>query len=131
MLLNRLHHDGLTIIVSTPYMDEAEYATRIAFLDRGRVSSIGTREEIVAKYDRRLLEIRTTRRIEARKLVESMSEIDDVSLFGTVLHARGTAGADGDLIERVRARLHDVVAAEDVAMLSPSLEDVFVLAGEA
>ncbi len=62
MLLNRLHHEGLTIVVSTPYMDEAEYATRIAFLDHGRISKIGTRREILATYDRPLLEIRTSRR---------------------------------------------------------------------
>jgi ABC-2 type transport system ATP-binding protein len=48
MLLNHLHHEGLTIVVSTPYMDEAEYATRIAFLDHGRISSMGTRREILA-----------------------------------------------------------------------------------
>src|SRR5688572_31079168 len=63
-LLHQLHHDGLTIIVSTPYMDEAEYATRIAFLDRGRVSSVGTRQEILATYDRPLLEIRTSNRLQ-------------------------------------------------------------------
>jgi ABC-2 type transport system ATP-binding protein len=129
-LLNRLHHDGLTIVVSTPYMDEAEYATRIAFLDRGRISSIGTRDEIIATYDRPLLEIHTSRRLEVRELLASMHEVDDLSLFGTVLHARGAAGAGADLVERVRARLTAVVPADDVQPLDPSLEDVFVLAGE-
>ncbi len=47
ILLNQLHHEGLTLLVSTPYMDEAEYASRLAFLDRGRVTAIGTREAIV------------------------------------------------------------------------------------
>ena len=51
-LLNELHHDGLTILVSTPYMDEAEYASRIGFLDEGRLSALGTREEILAAYSR-------------------------------------------------------------------------------
>ncbi|HEX7528868.1 MAG TPA: ATP-binding cassette domain-containing protein, partial [Thermoanaerobaculia bacterium] len=43
-----LHHEGLTIVVSTPYMDEAEYATRIGFLDEGRLVATGTRDEILA-----------------------------------------------------------------------------------
>jgi ABC-2 type transport system ATP-binding protein len=47
-VLNGLHHEGLTIVVSTPYMDEAEYATRLAFLDEGRIVATGTREEILA-----------------------------------------------------------------------------------
>src|SRR5688572_7548538 len=70
-LLNQLHHDGLTIVVSTPYMDEAEYATRIAFLDRGRVSSVGTRQEILATYDRPLLEIRTSNRLQVREVLRN------------------------------------------------------------
>ena len=131
MLLNRLHHDGLTIVVSTPYMDEAEYATRMAFLDGGRISSIGTREEIKARYDRPLFEIRTSRRVEVRALIAPMAEIDDVSLFGTVLHARGAAGTGPELLGHVRARLQEIITPEDIQPLAPSLEDVFVLAGEA
>ena len=47
-VLNALHHEGLTIVVSTPYMDEAEYASRLAFLDEGRIVATGTRDEILA-----------------------------------------------------------------------------------
>lgn len=128
-LLNGLHHEGLTIVVSTPYMDEAEYATRIAFLDRGRISSIGTRQEVLATYDRPLLEIRTSERLKVRSLLASMSDIDDLSLFGTVLHARGAAGTGAELVTRVREALRGVVEERDVQPLQPSLEDVFVLAG--
>jgi ABC-2 type transport system ATP-binding protein len=131
MLLNHLHHEGLTIVVSTPYMDEAEYATRIAFLDGGVISKIGTRQEILATYDRPLLEIRTSRRVEVRELIAPMAEVDDLSLFGTVLHARGAAGTGPDLVLHVRARLGGIVAPHDIQPLGPSLEDVFVLAGEA
>ncbi len=129
-LLNQLHHDGLTIVVSTPYMDEAEYATRIAFLDRGRISSVGTRQEIISTYDRPLLEIRTSNRLQVRELLGPMRELDDLSLFGTVLHARGAAGTGEELLTRVRTALHGVVEADDVRTLAPSLEDVFVVAGE-
>ena len=130
-LLNQLHHDGLTILVSTPYMDEAEYATRIAFLDRGRVSSVGTRPEILATYDRPLLEIRTSNRLAVRSILASMRDVDDLSLFGTVLHARGAEGTSPQLLQQVRAALRDVVEADDIRTLAPSLEDVFVLAGGA
>ena len=129
LLLNQLHHEGLTIVVSTPYMDEAEYATRIAFLDSGRISSIGTRDEVIATYDRPLLEIRTSRRLEVRARIASMPEVDDLSLFGTVLHARGAKGTGADLADKVRAQLNGIVAPSEVQPLVPSLEDVFVLAG--
>ena len=132
MLLNHLHHEGLTIVVSTPYMDEAEYATRIAFLDHGRLSSVGTRAEILASFGRPLLEIRTASRLQVRALLERMPEVDDLSLFGAVLHARGAAGSGPALLDHVRAALRGVVDPGDVLPLAPSLEDVFVLAsGEA
>jgi len=112
-------------------MDEAEYATRIAFLDHGRISSLGTREEILASYPRPLLEIRTSARLRVRELLAPLPEVDDLSLFGTVLHARGAAGTGPDLVNHVRTVLGEVVRPDDIQPLAPSLEDVFVLAGEA
>ena len=90
-LLNELHHEGLTIVISTPYMDEAEYATRSGFLDEGRLSALGTREEIVASYPRRLLVVRSADRVHVREklLGPDSREVDDVSLFGNQLHVRG------------------------------------------
>lgn len=129
MLLNQLHHEGLTIVVSTPYMDEAEYATRIAFLDRGRITDSGTREQIVASYPRPLAEIRSSQRLGIRKLLEPVPEVDDVSLFGTNLHVRGAEGTGPGFVERVRIAVAALVPPDDVQPAEPSLEDVFVLAG--
>jgi ABC-2 type transport system ATP-binding protein len=130
MLLNQLHADGLTIVVSTPYMDEAEYATRIGFLDRGRLAAVGTRDGILALYRRPLVEIRTDDRLEARARLAKVPAVDDVSLFGTRLHARGRENT-GDLIEREIAKaLEGLVPAESIRRVSPSLEDVFVLRSE-
>lgn len=129
MLLNQLHHEGLTIIVSTPYMDEAEYATRIAFLDRGRITDSGTREQIVASYPRPLVEIRSSQRLAIRKLLEPVPEVDDVSLFGTNLHVRGAEGTGPGFVERVRLAVAPAVSPDEVQPAEPSLEDVFVLVG--
>ncbi len=129
-LLNELHHDGLTILVSTPYMDEAEYASRIGFLDEGRLSALGTREEILAAYPRTLLVVRSSDRVHVRERLARLPEVDDVSLFGTQLHVRGSAAAGPDLLSAVRRALADVVAPEGVSPAAPSLEDVFVLKSE-
>jgi len=51
-VLNALHGEGITIVVSTPYMDEAEYASRLAFLADGRIVAKGTKEEILEKTPR-------------------------------------------------------------------------------
>jgi ABC-2 type transport system ATP-binding protein len=131
VLLNQLHHDGLTIAVSTPYMDEAEYATRIGFLDNGRLGALGARADILASYPRRLLEVQTVDRLAVRARLAGVSEVDDVSLFGTRLHVRGRDGVGDDTLLRVvRAALAGLVAPADIGPLAPSIEDVFVLSSE-
>jgi ABC-2 type transport system ATP-binding protein len=129
-MLHQLHHEGLTIVVSTPYMDEAEYATRLGFLHEGRLLDVGSRNEIVGRYPRQLFEVHTADRVSVRARLAGVDAIDDVSLFGTVLHVRGRAGADVTLLQTMQARLAGLVAPEDVTRIQPSLEDVFVLHGE-
>jgi len=129
-LLHQLHHEGLTIVVSTPYMDEAEYATRLGFLHEGRLLDVGTRNDIVSRYPRQLIEVRSADRVGVRARLAAMSDIDDVSLFGTVLHVRGGANANGGLIEAIRSTLDGLVPADAITAIRPSLEDVFVLHGE-
>jgi ABC-2 type transport system ATP-binding protein len=130
-LLHQLHHDGLTIVVSTPYMDEAEYASRIGFLSLGRLVAVGARTEILDSYPRQLLEVRSPERLHVRERLAPLADVDDVSLFGTVLHVRGAEQAPAGLADRVRAALGDLVAADGVRDIRPSLEDVFVLQSEA
>ena len=129
-LLNQLHAEGLTIVVSTPYMDEAEYASRIGFLDAGHLAAVGTRSEILASYPRPLVEIRTGDRLAVRARLAAVPSVDDVSLFGTRLHARGKEKT-GDFLEgEIRKALEGLVEIDDIRRITPSLEDVFVLAGE-
>jgi ABC-2 type transport system ATP-binding protein len=129
-LLHELNHAGLTIVVSTPYMDEAEYASRLAFLDEGRLTSLGRRAEILATFDRQLVAVRTPDRLAARTRLRALDDVDDVSLFGTVLHVRAARDAADDFLSRLRTALHGLAGADDVTPIAPSLEDVFVLRSE-
>jgi ABC-type multidrug transport system ATPase subunit len=129
-MLHQLHHEGLTIVVSTPYMDEAEYATRLGFLHEGRLLDVGTRAEILGRYPRQLFEVHTPDRVAVRARLAGVDAIDDVSLFGTVLHVRSRANAGDTLLGTLQSRLDGIVAADDVRRIQPSLEDVFVLHGE-
>ena len=129
-LLNELHHQGLTILVSTPYMDEAEYASRIGFLDEGRLTALGTRDEILAAYPRPLLLVRSSDRVHVRERLARLLEVDDVSLFGTQLHVRGAAGSGPKLLAAVRDALAGLVESSAIEPLAPTLEDVFVLQSE-
>jgi ABC-2 type transport system ATP-binding protein len=128
ILLNQLHHEGLTLLVSTPYMDEAEYASRVAFLDIGRLTAVGTRDEIVAAYPRALVEVRSHDRMQLRRRLAALPGVDDVSLFGTRLHVRGRSADGQALLAEVRQAVGGLV--DDVRAIAPSLEDVFVWHGE-
>jgi ABC-2 type transport system ATP-binding protein len=129
-MLHQLHREGLTIAVSTPYMDEAEYASRLAFLHEGRLLDVGTRAEILDRYPRVLVEVRSADRLAVRARLKAVAGIDDVSLFGTALHVRGRAGAAPSIVAAIREALNGLVPAGDIEPIRPSLEDVFVLHGE-
>ena len=152
-MLHELNHRGLTIVVSTPYMDEAEYASRIGFLDSGHLVDVGTRPELLSRFDRALVSVATADRVGAKQVLRTVSGVDDVSLFGTALHVRGTTGDSAALAAAVRAAFtaagwsagsaagptagsaaHSAPGLSrgvDVEPIAPSLEDVFVLRSEA
>ena len=58
-MLQRLRQKGITILVSTPYMDEASLCERVALIQKGRIMSIDTPANIVAGFDKPLLAVRT------------------------------------------------------------------------
>ena len=130
LVLNELHHEGLTIVVSTPYMDEAEYATRLGFLDEGKLLAVGTRDEVLAAFPRPILEVLSPDRNAVRQRLSGIDAVDDVSLFGTRLHLRGAAGTGPEILDSVRAGLEGLVPADGIRIVPPTLEDVFVLAGD-
>ena len=133
-MLHELNHRGLTIVVSTPYMDEAEYASRIGFLDSGHLVDVGTRPELLSRFDRALVSVATADRVGAKQVLRTVSGVDDVSLFGTALHVRGTTGDSAALAAAVRAAFTAAgwtAERVDVQPIGPSLEDVFVLRSEA
>jgi ABC-2 type transport system ATP-binding protein len=147
-MLHELNHRGLTIVVSTPYMDEAEYASRIGFLDSGRLVDVGTRTELLGRFDRPLVSVATPDRVGAKQVLRAIAGVDDVSLFGTALHVRGTSGDSAALADAVRmafsaagwqssSELSSEPSSEPgrrwaaVQPIPPSLEDVFVLRSEA
>ena len=126
ILLNQLHHEGLTLVVSTPYMDEAEYASRVAFLDRGRLTAVGTRDEIVGAFPRALVEVTTNDRMTVRRRLAALPDVDNVSVFGTRLHIRGRTADGNRLHDAIERELTGAADVKGLRVIAPSLEDVFV-----
>jgi ABC-2 type transport system ATP-binding protein len=125
-LIDALAQSGVTVLVTTHYLDEAERCHRVALIHAGRLAAIGTPGEVKQVFaGRPILEIRADRPVDAMRLLDADPRVEKTSLFGTAVHAvlRGP-DATGDAIAR---RLRDEgLAIESVAAVPPSLEDVFL-----
>ena len=125
-LIDHLSASGVTVLVTTHYLDEAEHCNRIAIIHAGRLAAIGTTAELKQVFaDRTIVEIRTSNAVEAMRLIERAPDVEKTSVFGTSVHAvlkHGERDVDG-----VKARLeHAGVAVTSIEPVPPSLEDVFL-----
>jgi ABC-2 type transport system ATP-binding protein len=85
-LLTELHIQGTTIVVSTPYMDEAERCNRIGLLFTGQLIQCGTPREIKAMVKGQVVEFHPDRLEAARALLTSQPGVLEVQVYGTLLH---------------------------------------------
>jgi len=85
-LLARFKQGGLTIIVSTPYMDEATRCDRIALMQQGRLLAVDTPERITGSFDRPLLAVRSDQRYQALLALREYPYTHTIYPFGEVLH---------------------------------------------
>jgi ABC-2 type transport system ATP-binding protein len=85
-MLKRLKQQGITIVVSTPYMDEAAFCDRIAFIQNGRILSIDTPEAIVAAYPGKLFAIKADNLYALMKDLRGHESTRSCHTFGEFLH---------------------------------------------
>jgi ABC-2 type transport system ATP-binding protein len=125
-LIDQLSHTGVTVLVTTHYLDEAEYCHRIALIHAGRLAALGTTSELKQIFaDRPIVEIRTRRPVDVMRALDAMEDVEESSLFGTAVHAvlRSRRVSPSDIVGRLAAGALDV---ESVEPVQPSLEDVFL-----
>jgi ABC-2 type transport system ATP-binding protein len=125
-LLYELVADGVTVFVTTHYMDEAEHCHRLAFIQRGRLIAQGSPEAIKREeMEGQVLEIDCDRPNQAVTALRKLGIFREVALYGAQIHAVA------DEIERhesqVRTALDEAgVTLRSMEVILPSLEDVFI-----
>jgi ABC-2 type transport system ATP-binding protein len=131
-LIDRLSESGVTVLVTTHYLDEAEHCHRIAIMSAGQVAAIGSTRELKRRFDdRAILEVLAARPVEAMRLLDGMPEIEKTSIFGTSVHAVVRHGLS-DVAPLVHERLTAAgVPVTSIQAVRPSLEDVFLEVAEA
>ena len=127
-LLARLKQTGLTIIVSTPYMDEADRCGRVALIQRGRILGVDTPPRIAASFGRPLFTVRAAERYKLLLAAREYPNTASVFPFGDVLHYTDRRDAPPDEIARglseyLRQR---GFADAHVVQASPTIEDTFM-----
>jgi len=122
-MLYRLNKEGTTVFVSTPYMDEAELCTRVAFMHNGRIVACDSPRALREAYPHKVLELATAEKNGTRLLAGC--RLIDVNPFGDKYHI--VADDAGAAAAEVRAALAAAGVPEPgLTEIPPTLEDVFV-----
>ena len=125
-LIDSLSGAGVTVLVTTHYLDEAERCHRVALIHAGRLATIGTIPQVKEVFATRpILEIRADRPVEAMDLLDRTPGVEKTSLFGTAVHAVLASRAVSAVDIRRDLEAHGLTVAE-IAEVAPSLEDVFL-----
>lgn len=125
-MLDRLKRQGITILVSTPYMDEASRCDRIALVRSGECLSVDTPAGIRASFDRRLWAVRSASMYKLLADLRAFPDTHTCFAFGDAHHL--TLRRDGDA---AIGRLRDYLGAkgyDDIRLdpIEPSIEDCFM-----
>ena len=126
-LIDHLAGEGVTVLVTTHYLDEAEHCHRVAIIHAGRLAALGTTEELKRLFaDRTIVEIQAGNPVEAMRLLDTLPEIEKTSVFGTSVHAVLKAGTGGETRAIASQLERSGIRVEGIAPVQPSLEDVFL-----
>ncbi len=129
-LIYILAQGGMTMFVTTHYMDEAENCKRLGFVYNGRLVAEGTPLEIKrTRMHGTIVEIDTDSPSEALGLIKTLETMEEVSFFGRLIHAvtPSPAGEAGPVIKAVSGLLaKSGIAVRRIDTIPPSLEDIFI-----
>lgn len=126
-LLSEFLAQGITILMATPYLDEAERCSRVALLYEGGLIALDTPTNLRASLPGQVIEVIATDRNRATRLLAGMSGVADVELFGERAHARFKPGAPLSDPQRLSVELRRAgIQVESIRRVPASLEDVFI-----
>ena len=120
-----LLEENVTVFVSTPYMDEAERCSRVAFIHKGRILALDDPKRLKAASGREVFELKLKNPRQWRPSLEMLPKLVELEIFGDKLHLsfpKGgmEEGALGELLAQSGAK------PDSVRRILPSLEDLFI-----
>lgn len=123
-MLKNLKKQGITILVSTPYMDEATLCDRIALIQTGKILSIDTPASVVKQYTDQLYAIKATQMNRLLNELRADESIKTCFAFGEYLHVSFKENADVEnFLEEIKAKKFETV---EMKKIEPTIEDCFI-----
>lgn len=122
-ILHELKGDGVSIVVSTPYMDEAVQCDQITLLHKGEVIGQGTPQEIIAAWQGKLYNLKGDNLQELYKYLQTKVAKADLQLFGSEIHLYSKDELPDELIDTWK---HEHPGLTGCAEIQPGMEDVFL-----
>ena len=121
-MLTRLKEQGITILVSTPYMDEASLCDRVALIQSGKILSINTPQGIVDSFGKKLLAVKSNYMLHLLKDLKQCKEVEDAYPFGEYHHV--VLKKDGE--ELLKSYLEQKGYLFKLKEAKPNIEDCFM-----
>jgi ABC-2 type transport system ATP-binding protein len=125
-LINELSSEGITILVTTHYLEEAEFCNNIIIMDAGKIIAGGNPKELKSRYlSNQIIEIITDNTIKTFELLQKQYFTEDISIFGNYIHLHVN-----DMYKQSN-QISEILSAGGVTLnkaekITPTLEDVFI-----
>ncbi len=122
-MLRRLKKEGITILVSTPYMDEAALCDRVLLLQEGRLLSIDTPGGVVASFGKTLVAVKSNDMLQLLQRAPQLPVVESIYAFGEYHHA---VLNEGGTKEQLQQQLREAGIDAECRDVQPGIEDCFI-----
>lgn len=125
-LINSLSENGTTVVVTTHYLEEAEYCNNIILIDSGKLIAEGNPKELKTRYlKNKILEIQCDNLVEAMNILRLESYTEDINIFGNAIHISVNSKYESEYqIKQILSKKG--IDVKQINEIPPTLEDVFI-----
>jgi ABC-2 type transport system ATP-binding protein len=124
-LIVNLSEEGITIFVTTHYLEEAEFCNNIMLINAGKIIAEGNPTELKTKYlNHDIIEIECTNAVSAMEVLEKTEFVNDISIFGNNIHL--SVDKDFENYNLIIDQIIDISEVRRIEKIVPTLEDVFI-----
>jgi ABC-type multidrug transport system ATPase subunit len=123
-MLKGLKEQGITILVSTPYMDEAALCDKVALIQNGKILSINTPQGIINNFSNPVWAVKSSRMLHLLNDLQALDVVQDAYPFGEFHHVVMKNGSGSEELKHfIRSRQNENAVLKEV---KPDIEDCFI-----